>query len=416
MPDYNPAVAATGLNTGGPDFTKTLGTISDLQRTQAQTGLVQLQQLQQMRQYNALQQAAQAYRSGQDGTGAYLAAGGDPAGANQLQTLYTNQRAMAMTPGHVMPQQANELLQGQKTSLELPGVAANSKKSQTEADAAVAKQYGPGVLLNPDDDASYAQLVNGHFDAIGGNRLENQAARNAALNVKDPNQRVDAAIRYGAAAGVPVQDLANTFNVNQPGSQSGQQPTQAAVGLKQPGEVEQAKQQAGYFNKLYSGISAAANTSAQAQNDVNIAKAAINDPNFYSGTGENWNLLAKKALAIGVDPTGAQPQEVFRKVMAQNVLQQINGLRAAQEEMGNAGGRIFQSQIDLMEKAAQNPDNTIASNRFLTELADRSINLNTKLGDMADNYKGGKLDAKFQQNMRDYVSKNPRLATGNCRT
>ncbi len=113
--------------------------------------------------------------------------------------------------------------------------------------------------------------------------------------------------------------------------------------------------------------------------------------------------MYKRALAMGGN-TSAVPQEVFKKVMAANVLQQTNGMKAAAEEMGASSSRLFQSQIELMEKAAQNPENTIASNRFLTELAERTANKNIRLADTAADYKNGKLDPQFEKQFRKDAS------------
>ncbi len=215
------------------------------------------------------------------------------------------------------------------------------------------------------------------------------------------------------AATTPGKDLTSMVNpgqtatppqqaaVGQPG-----QPGQPATGptLRPPGQAKQMEEQAGYYSKLYSGISALGNTSAASLDDIRLAKSAINDPNFWSGTGETYNLMYKRALALGGD-TAALPQEVFKKVMSANVLQQVNGLKAAQQDMGGTSNRLFEKQIDLMMGAAQNPENTIASNRFLTELADRTANKNIRISDNAAGYKNGQLDPQFEVQLRKELSK-----------
>jgi hypothetical protein len=97
--------------------------------------------------------------------------------------------------------------------------------------------------------------------------------------------------------------------------------------------------------------------------------------------------------------------------MAANINQQINALRAEAETMGEKGGRVFRPMIDLMEKAAQNPDNSVAANRYLTELALRSANRTLAIANMADDYKlaNGALDAGFDKQLRNWIVKNPLL-------
>jgi len=46
----------------------------------------------------------------------------------------------------------------------------------------------------------------------------------------------------------------------------------------------------------------------------------MNDPNFFSGAGEKYNLLYKRLKsAVGIDPEAAVPQEFLRKATAANV-------------------------------------------------------------------------------------------------
>lgn len=424
MPDYNPAVAL-GVQPPQDTIPQTLNTINNLQIGQAHVGLYQLQLQQNAIEQNARQAAAQAGAHGEDMAKAYFANGGrDATLGNGYQSFQSVQRSSINGIAPAQQEQeastASSLASAAKTRAEIPAAVAGSLKSQTEADATVAKTYAPGVLVsNGTDGGAYAQLVNGHFDVLSAGVSNNspQAAaletqRKAALAVTDPQQRVAAAIRYGGAANVPVQDLAKTFNVPQPGGPGAQQPGQpsaqnALVGLRNPAEVEaaseQAKGQAQYYTKLYSGIQALGDTAANSKNDIEVAKAAIHDPNFMSGLGENYNLMYKKFLALGGSPD-ALPQEVFRKVMAANILQQTNSMKAAAEEMGANSTRLFASQIDMMEKAAQNPDNSIPSNQFLTEFADRVEKRNESLADSAADYKNGKLDPQFEKQFRKDAS------------
>ena len=94
MPDYNPAVAG-GINSTPLDISSTLNTLQNLQRTQAQTGLYNIQALQAQRKYGGALAAAAAYRAGQDPTQAALDAGADPADVNQYQTLGANRSFMS---------------------------------------------------------------------------------------------------------------------------------------------------------------------------------------------------------------------------------------------------------------------------------------------------------------------------------
>jgi hypothetical protein len=56
---------------------------------------------------------------------------------------------------------------------------------------------------------------------------------------------------------------------------------------------------------------------------LDLARKLTEDPNFYSGVGEKYNLLLKRAVALGGDPNTAAPQEAFRKIVSNSILDQI---------------------------------------------------------------------------------------------
>jgi hypothetical protein len=191
-----------------------------------------------------------------------------------------------------------------------------------------------------------------------------------------------------------------------------------AQGVGTPAQLEAAKTQAtkqtesdvAQYGELHKGLAGAGLAAANGYDYNRQAKALLSDPSFYSGSMEGANLAIKRFLSgVGIDPGAALPQEAFRKVMAANIQQQITSLKAETEAMGEKGGRIFAPQIELMERAAQNPDNSIAANRYLTEVATRSADRTLKIADMADDYKKahGALDAGFEKDIRNWIVKNP---------
>lgn len=199
----------------------------------------------------------------------------------------------------------------------------------------------------------------------------------------------------------------------------------AASGVANP--LEYAQQQktnelnAAQYNKMGEGLSGMASTAAgMLQSTIPLAKSVVNQPGFYSGSAEGVNLAWKRAMAslasspvgraMGADPNAAVPQEAFRKIMAAQILHQVDDMKAAATEMGATSSRLFQSQIELMQQAAQNPDNSIAANRYLTELSARTAQRMQVIGDMVDDYKQahkGQLDAGFDKSLRAWMTKNP---------
>jgi hypothetical protein len=161
------------------------------------------------------------------------------------------------------------------------------------------------------------------------------------------------------------------------------------------------------YGKMLSGIQGSAGAANRQLEHIQLAEGIYQNPNFYSGAGEGLNLWYKKVVAaLNPNSTEALPQEAFRKTMAAAVLNQVEQLKDDTAAVGG-GGRIFQSQIELMEKAANNPDNSIAANRALTEINKRVALRAKEIAGMANSYKGGHLDAQFAQKVDDYFTQHP---------
>src|SRR5262249_32225809 len=80
---------------------------------------------------------------------------------------------------------------------------------------------------------------------------------------------------------------------------------------------------------LYSGLQASSRAYDEMRPHLDAMRSIFNDPNFYSGTAAGLNLAYKKALAsMGGNPNVALPQEALRKVIAANILNQTDQLKA----------------------------------------------------------------------------------------
>jgi hypothetical protein len=161
------------------------------------------------------------------------------------------------------------------------------------------------------------------------------------------------------------------------------------------------------YGKQLSAIQGSAGAANRMLEHIQFAEGVYRDPKFYSGAGEGINLMYKRVVnALNPNSTEPLPQEAFRKTMAAAVLNQVEQLKDDTSAVGG-GGRIFQSQIELMEKAANNPDNTIPANRLLTEISKRAALRSKEVAAMANKYNGGHLDANFAQMVDDYFTKTP---------
>lgn len=156
------------------------------------------------------------------------------------------------------------------------------------------------------------------------------------------------------------------------------------------------------YVKKYDAIQANGDRARVDIPQLDLARKLTEDPNFYSGVGEKYNLLAKRALvAIGGDPNTAAPQEAFRKIVSNSILDQIKSMAGT--------GQIRVAEIKIMQDAAANPDNTPQSNRLLLELSSRLQKRSAAIADMAQNYNNGRLDSGFDRKVADYDRRNPMI-------
>lgn len=135
---------------------------------------------------------------------------------------------------------------------------------------------------------------------------------------------------------------------------------------------------------------------------LDLLKEQMNDPNFFSGAGEKYNLLYKRLKsAVGIDPEAAVPQEYLRKATAANVLSSLGALKGL--------GQIRVAEINMAREAAASPDNSIPANKLLVEISKRTHERNADIAEKAQNYKeqNGVLDAGFDKQVTAYYKQHP---------
>jgi hypothetical protein len=172
-------------------------------------------------------------------------------------------------------------------------------------------------------------------------------------------------------------------------------------------KAAQAKQAEGY-QKVQSALQASGTAAANGHQILDLGARFLDDPGFYPGPRETQSLMYQRALAyLGVDPGKALPQEAFRQLMAKQILDQVNDLKTSAADIGSGSSRIFQQQIELMEKAAANPENSVAANRLLVEIGLRTSQRTQQIADLAANYNGGYLNPQFDVMLRKWIGEHP---------
>ncbi|MCK1459228.1 hypothetical protein IVB34_12770 [Bradyrhizobium sp. 2] len=132
--------------------------------------------------------------------------------------------------------------------------------------------------------------------------------------------------------------------------------------------------------KKYEGLVEAGTKAQMEIPQLDLLKEQMNDPNFFSGAGEKYNLLYKRLKsAVGIDPEAAVPQEYLRKATAANVLSSLGALKGL--------GQIRVAEINMAREAAASPDNSIPANKLLVEISKRTHERNAQIAEMAQDYK-----------------------------
>lgn len=405
MPDYNPAIAA-GIQAPQNGLSSTFDTIVNLQRAQAQTGLLQLQQALQQRKLNGLAAATQAYQAGEDPVVAGLHAGLDPQDAAQFQNL-TATRTGINAAGGMLPSQRQELTGAARNQaetgkigvetgnlkLQTPGIAAESDTKVRSGAAQLANQY----IANPSEENW--QAMRDYTAKYQGSLAASQLDR-----ISDPTERMARATGH-VGGGLTAEQGAGTVETqNQQGARvyqtraqflQGQSPQAGggsggpAVGPT-PRSVAQQKSEADattkYLqedgNKKYSNAQALMSSMVNVDHDIEKLGPS------WMGWGAETKSNAVKAVnsvlgQFGVDPISPDKvatAEEFNKEQIRAGMQLINsnfgGSREAASiiQMGktaNAGinnsylGAKYvsstikaaaQREIDLYEYQAQHPD------------------------------------------------------------
>jgi hypothetical protein len=179
-----------------------------------------------------------------------------------------------------------------------------------------------------------------------------------------------------------------------------------ASGVRSPAELkaseERSKEEATRYGKDYEGYRKLGQESQTGLQKAGLAKAMINNPNFYSGPLQPTHQLYKQFQSVfGENPNTAVPPEAMEKVINDMLGEQIRALG------GSGVGQVRVAEVNIMKKAIANMGITPATNRMLIDIVSRTYKDNMELAKMAREYKGGRLDAGFDRKVAEYYQDHP---------
>lgn len=161
------------------------------------------------------------------------------------------------------------------------------------------------------------------------------------------------------------------------------------LAVEQEGKKETSKKMAEQYAKRYEDMTQAAQKAQQEIPLLHMAQKIVEDPQFYSGIGNDavlmWNRAKGAVGEIFGDKSfkeSAAPQEVFGKLVAGSIL---DGMKAYLQGLG----QVRVAEIQLLKQASASPMNTRAANRALLEVTTRSQQRLADLNAMAQDYISG---------------------------
>jgi hypothetical protein len=165
------------------------------------------------------------------------------------------------------------------------------------------------------------------------------------------------------------------------------------------------------FGKLQENALKAGVNAPKRLGTLDIMERALNDPNFYSGSGGQAMTAFKRGLvALGMDDAAtAAPNEVFDKMSKQVVTEVLSG------EKGGAGlgSGVSNADRDFITGIVPGLQNTPEGNRTLIEIQRRLVQRDREIARMTRDYArahNGLIDYDHLANIDDYQEKHPLFA------
>lgn len=309
-------------------------------------------------------------------------------------TLGTSPRANAgvqPTPGVASP--IPESLPGQedlRKALSNPNVTADERKhllDMLEKRGAVKELKIPGIGTVQYDahgrQSFFPEIQKGHIDLGDGIKIETQHKYNPET------KQTDTQFLIPGGQGTTFSNINNVMKWAQ--EQHAKRQALAA------NATEDAKK----FNTEYHAIQSHGVAANEAVQRFTLMRQLIRDPNFYSGIGANKVLdIAKLGSVISGNPKWSGSMEAFAKLVAGTNLAGLDQFRGL--------GQIRVAEIQLLQKAMGELNNTPGAINAIIEINDRLAKRNIKVAEMANEYAsthGDRLDKGWNVQLADWINK-----------
>lgn len=141
-------------------------------------------------------------------------------------------------------------------------------------------------------------------------------------------------------------------------------------------------------------------------NSIQSMRSLMTDPNFYSGVGNNVDLLLKQtAAAFGFRPEAAASMEAFKAASNQLIMGGLNG---------SLGNGVSNADRSFIENTVANLSVSEAGNKAILDMKERIDQRKIQVAELMDTYleRSGQLDDRFFTELRQWADANPLFGPG----
>jgi hypothetical protein len=258
----------------------------------------------------------------------------------------------------------------------------------TSQAAAPAQQPQP---TQPQADAPRPGWSQGDADALSlrATRLNALAAGLANVNPKSAEAAKAEAVATEARA-KQIRDYISGEDSSTNEQKNANDPTVADFELKK----EQQKNDVDRFGKQYDTISKVGEQADETLPQLDLAKRLVNSPDFASGTfAPASDAFKRLSVALNLNPNTATPDQVFDKIRAGSILNQIKGMAGT--------GPVRVAEMKFIDQMIAGRENTPATLRTLLEIESRLYQRAQAVRTMAIDYNHGHLDAGFTKKVAE---------------
>jgi hypothetical protein len=311
-------------------------------------------------------------------------------GRDAMATIGSAARVLRINPdAPLTPEQTARVKDFIGNAVHGPVVAADTSQAPSQAATAPAQPQPTADQPKSDNPPGWTQ-ADADTLSLRATRLNAYAAAIANVNPKAAEAaKAEAVATEGRAK--QIRDYISGEDTSTPEQKNANDPTVAKFELTK----EQNKNDVDRFGKQYDTLSKVGEQADETLPQLDLAKRLVNSPDFASGTfAPASDAFKRLSVAVGLNPNTATPDQLFDKIRAGSILNQIKGMAGT--------GPVRVAEMKFIDQMIAGRENTPATLRTLLEVESRLYQRAQAVRDMAHDYNNGHLDNGFEKKVTEY--------------